>query len=109
MITLSQLGVSRAIILILQMQILRWSTASLGQAATFGSMDATKMGHSMWNDRSRYLTFSGTNSTADIAAGSFTSSGASWIAQLTGNGSQPTEQREMKPEQLLLLEPPAHN
>jgi len=71
-------------------QILRWSTSSLGQAATFGNMDATKMGHSMWNDTSRYLTFSGTNSTADIAAGSFTTSGASWIAQLTGNGSQPT-------------------
>ena len=70
--------------------ILRWSTASLGSAAAFGTMDSTKMGHSMWNDRSRYLTFSGTNSIADIAAGSFTTSGASWIAQLTGNGSQPT-------------------
>lgn len=71
--------------------ILRWSTASLGQAAAFGTMSTTRMGHSMWNDTSRYLTFSGTNSTADIAAGSFTSNaGASWIAQLTGNGSQPT-------------------
>ena len=71
--------------------IIRWSTASLGQGAAFGTMSTTRMGHSMWNDSSRYLTFSGTNSTADIAAGSFTSNaGASWIAQLTGNGSQPT-------------------
>ena len=71
--------------------ILRFSVASSYMSgSTFGNMDAVKMGHSMWNDSSRYLTFSGTNSTADIAAGSFTSSGASWIAQLTGNGSQPT-------------------
>jgi hypothetical protein len=71
--------------------ILRFTVVSGYMAASsFGNMGATKMGHSMWNDSSRYLTFSGTNSVADIAAGSFTSSGASWIAQLTGNGSQPT-------------------
>ena len=71
--------------------ILRFTVVSGYMAASsFGNMGATKLGHSMWNDTSRYLTFSGSNSTADIEAGSFTSSGASWIAQLTGNGSQPT-------------------
>ena len=70
--------------------IYRWSTTSQGNASDWGNMDAAKMGHSMWNDTSRYLTFSSSNSSADIMAGSFTTTGASWIAQLTGNGSQPT-------------------
>ena len=72
--------------------IIRFTVASSYMSgSSFGNMSTTRMGHSMWNDTSRYLTFSGTNSTADIAAGSFTSNaGASWIAQLTGNGSQPT-------------------
>lgn len=70
--------------------IYRWSVTSMGNATGWGNLSTAKMGHSMWNDTSRYLTFSGTNSTADITAGTFASNaGSSWIAQLTGNGSQP--------------------
>ena len=68
--------------------ILRWSTASLGQAATFGNLPSAEMGQACWNDKSKYLTFGGTNSNSSINAGSFTSSGASFQSNLTGNGSQ---------------------
>ena len=69
--------------------ILRWSTASLGQAAAFGNLASAQMGQGCWNDKSKYLTFSGTNSTNGIWAGSFTSSGASYQSALTASGSQP--------------------
>jgi hypothetical protein len=69
--------------------ILRWSTASLGQAATFGNLPSAEVGQACWNDTSKYLTFSGSNSNSSINAGSFTSSGASFQSNLTANGNQP--------------------
>ena len=58
---------------------------------SFNEYSTSPFGSPKRNDTSRFLTFSGTNGTPDIEAGSFTSNaGASYVGQLTGYGSQPT-------------------
>ena len=69
--------------------IYRWSVTSMGNASGWGNLPSAEVGQGCWNDKSKYLTFSGTNANNSINAGSFTSSGASFQSNLTGNGNQP--------------------